>query len=804
MPHLLLAFLLRLPITILVLAITSVIAVAQVATGSVDGRITDGRDNGLPGVNVGLRGTTLGAATQADGSFRIDGVQAGTYTLAVRFIGYKTEEQNITVGEGKPVTVRLTLTEDAAQLGEVIVSASRRAETINETPVSVTVLGAKEIAVQTASTPGNIAAVVGNAVPGLGLSTNQTGNFGQTLRGRNLLVLVDGIPQSTPLRAGSRDIRIIDPGVIERIEVIKGATSIYGNGADGGLINYITKKPVVGQTFGGQTTLGVNSSLPGLDGNTLGYRASQQFYGKQKAFDYVMSGSYDQTGVFKDARGDVISPEYGLGETKTYNGFAKLGYDLTPKDRVEVMYNYFSSRQRSEYVLQNGEYGEFPAIGVRGERPGTDEGTRHNHNAYLVYRGQERLPLRTSFDLTGYWQDFRTIYSVDRTFFENGGQSEINSDKKGLRLNLNTPMLTGEQFSADVTYGVDVLNDRTSQTLVDGRVWAPEMNMRNLAPYAQVRATLFEYLVLKAGARRENIRVGVDDYQTLRTQSGTTYVGGDAVQGSTLKYNTTVYNAGLRYSRFKWLNPFVSYSEGFSLYELGRTLRTASVGGKKVTNIKELETDAVVVRNYEAGLNSQLGPVNVGGVYYISRSDLGANLVQVDGILVPQRLPERVWGYELTLDWAALDQLFIGGSYSWVEGKADRGDNGSFSDADDVYLNSTRITPPKATGYIRYSPFEKLSLNLSYVRSGRRERFQPLARPTATALYASGEGRIKPFDLFNFSAAYQATEKISVGLGVENLLNKAYYPTIAQFYGNDTNYTRGNGARMNLSVGYSF
>ena len=50
-----------------------------------------------------------------------------------------------------------------------------------------------------------------------------------------MLVLIGGVQQSTPLRNGGRDLRIIDPSAIERIEVIKGATSIYSNGADGGI-----------------------------------------------------------------------------------------------------------------------------------------------------------------------------------------------------------------------------------------------------------------------------------------------------------------------------------------------------------------------------------------------------------------------------------------------------------------------------------------------------------------------------------------------------------------------------------------
>ena len=62
------------------------------------------------------------------------------------------------------------------------------------------------------------------------------------MRGENVLIMIDGIPQSSSTRNNDREIRSIDPSVLERIEVVKGATSIYGNGAEGGIINYITQK----------------------------------------------------------------------------------------------------------------------------------------------------------------------------------------------------------------------------------------------------------------------------------------------------------------------------------------------------------------------------------------------------------------------------------------------------------------------------------------------------------------------------------------------------------------------------------
>src|SRR5690606_17954252 len=126
-------------------------------------------------------------------------------------------------------------------LNEVVITAGRHAESISAIPSSVSILNSRDIATQSQINT-DISAVLGNSVPGLGVATDKSTNSGQTLRGRSVLVLIDGIPQSTPLMNGARDIRSIDPSVIERVEVIKGATSIYGNGSAGGIINYITKK----------------------------------------------------------------------------------------------------------------------------------------------------------------------------------------------------------------------------------------------------------------------------------------------------------------------------------------------------------------------------------------------------------------------------------------------------------------------------------------------------------------------------------------------------------------------------------
>lgn len=768
----------------LVLLLVHSVSIAQQGL-SISGKVQTENGASPEGGVVRILQSSYLAPISAKGDYTFSNLTSGTYTLQVNAVGFETATATVTLS-GASQQQNFSLKPGYSQLGEVMISSNRVKETLGHTPVSVTVLTAREIEVQSGINP-NLSNMLTWTVPGLGFANNTTSNVGQTLRGRNLLVLIDGIPQSTPLRAGSRDIRSIDPAVIGRIEVVKGSTSIYGNGADGGLINYITKKPETGKKIGATTTIGLTGNLVGIK-NSLGSRLSQQVYGQVKNFDYIVSGLVDETGVLKDAAGEVISPNYGLGETKSYNAFAKLGYNLQPNQRLEVMYNYFSSRQRSDYVAQAGRYGESPAIGVKGEVLGTDQGTRYNHNGNLAY-SLKNLPAQSELQVNAYFQKFKTIYGFD-DFFYGGGQSVLQSDKKGIRANLVTPFrLATPQLGASVTYGLDVLNDVTSQPLVDGRVWAPKMDMKNMAPYAQLHATLLNDLVLKGGVRYENIDIDVNDYNTLAT--GPNNAGSIAVKGGNLNYNALTFNGGLRYVHYNFFKPYVSYSQGFSIFELGRILRAA-----KENTIQQLNLKPVIVNNYEAGFNTDLQRFNFEGVYYISTSKLGANLVEQDGVFVAQRAAERIEGYELGGSYKAAPWASVGASYAYVEGKIDANKDGDAEDAEDRYLNTMRIAPPKTTAFIRVNPVAPLDLRLDYVSSGARDRF----KPGANGRYARGEGKVTGFHLFNLSAAYRLNSAARLNLGVENLFNTRYYNPIAEFYGSDMEYTRGNGLRYNLSL----
>ena len=94
------------------------------ASSSIDGSVRDEKSNeSLPGATVILVGTSLGAATRLDGTFSIENVPAGSYTLRVTYVGYRTKEMPVKVEAGKSLTVTIKLLAVALNGKEVVVTA---------------------------------------------------------------------------------------------------------------------------------------------------------------------------------------------------------------------------------------------------------------------------------------------------------------------------------------------------------------------------------------------------------------------------------------------------------------------------------------------------------------------------------------------------------------------------------------------------------------------------------------------------------------------------------------------------------
>ena len=675
---------------------------------------------------------------------------------------------------------------------EVVMTASRKRENIKEIPSSVTIVGLKQVQAQL-TVNSDITSILQYTVPSLATSSGQTSNTGQTLRGRQVLVLIDGIPQSTPLRNGARDLRSIDPSVIERIEVIKGASSVYGNGADGGIINYITRKSNSDKKISGISQFGITGQPYG---GTLGFRASQLLSGKiTNKFDYVASLAYERTGYMKDADGVNLSPTYSTAKMDNYNGMLKLGYNINDNQRVEASYIGYASKSDLNLGLKTGKYGITPTIG-EGEGKNmetTPQGTPRNHNFKISY-DNKNLWKGTALNVNLYLQDFRTVYGYSDTFL-NGGQSNVISKKKGARVNFDTQLWNAQNSQAEVIYGVDILNDQTVQKLEDGRYWTPDMDMTNIAPFMLVKIDLLKKLTIKGGLRYENMKVKVGDFNTLSTiKADGTFTKSIFVTGGNLEYNALVANLGLRYNINPMINLFGSFSQAYSINELGRILRTST--SDTITN---LETKPIIVNNYELGATGNITKwLNYEITSYVSTSKLGATFIQSpDRALTIQRAPEVVYGVEGFLHFNPTKWINFGGSYSWMEGITSPKDDGDYS----TKINNSRISAPKVLAYVQVRPTEKLSIGLDMLHAFKQDRFDPNAK---TGLYPYGEGEVPEYTVFNFKSSYEVNKNWRLSLGVENVFNKMYQPAIAWWGARDADFTNSLGMRGTFMVEYKF
>ncbi|WP_028108273.1 TonB-dependent receptor [Ferrimonas futtsuensis] len=680
---------------------------------------------------------------------------------------------------------------DSENIERIVVTGSRIIESIDEVPASITIVTAEQLQddLQVSSELQNMLAI---RVPGMAPSTGSSSNSGQTLRGRAALVMIDGVPQSTPLRNGALGVRTLDPSVIERIEVIKGATSIYGNGAAGGIINYITKKP--GKEHQVELGLSSRASLVKLE-DSQGHRLEGGLNGSVNQFSYVLSAVREENGVQRDAEGDIIGTKYGISESVAQNYFTKLAYQFDDDKSLQLTYNYYESQMDADLVDVVGDINAgiktYAIKNTSGEpNPGEPQGPRGNHNAMLQYQDFEVFS-NTDMTLDGYWQKIENVFFYSPVLANPdegyaGGQSYIKSEKRGFRATFNS-QLEWDQIEGTFIYGADLLNDVTSQPLVDGRIWVPEMDMSNLAFFLQTKWIIADDWVLKAGVRKESIDLDVNDYQTLKLcRSADVCSIPMDVTGGKLEYRATTYNVGLRYMADERFSPFANYSQGADISDIGRLLRTATV-----TDISDIRTEASIIDNYEVGFSSQFDDLMFSLAAYRSTSELGtSNTFDPNtGVYMPVRAPQKIWGYEASLDYAVDDSLSLGATYSWVEGK----------DTDkDVYLGARQISAPKLTAFLDWRPVDNAKLSLTYLHVGSRDRFDPV-----DGKYVGDQGPIDSYDLFNLSSRYQLGNW-ELFAGIENLFNEDYYPATSQAYTYGGYNTKGLGTTLNLGAKIRF
>lgn len=212
--------------------------------GEIQGRVVDAQTGeALPGANVQILGSLLGAGADAKGAFVIKRVSPGAYTLRASLIGYQTARAEVTVEVDSVSRVAFALNASTLEMNEVVVTASRQPEEIQTAVVSISALSG-EAALRRNALRMDAAL---ESIPGVSLveqnvNVRNSSGYNRGL-GSRVLILIDGVP-ALPTDFGNMNWDILPVTDFERVEVIKGPSSaLYGSFALGGVINIITKAP---------------------------------------------------------------------------------------------------------------------------------------------------------------------------------------------------------------------------------------------------------------------------------------------------------------------------------------------------------------------------------------------------------------------------------------------------------------------------------------------------------------------------------------------------------------------------------
>ena len=216
--------------------------VSSYAQNSISGKVTSAGE-ALPYVNVYLKKTKLGTATDENGFFEIKNISDGTYTIAISSIGFKPKYLKISFSGNKKVVQNFTLNESNS-LEEIVVSGTLKPVTKSNSPVPVEVYS--KTFFKKNPTPSIFESMqnVNGVRPQLNCNVCNTGDIHiNGLEGPYTFVLIDGMPIVSGLST-VYGLTGIPQALIERVEVVKGpASTLYGSEAVGGIINIITKKP---------------------------------------------------------------------------------------------------------------------------------------------------------------------------------------------------------------------------------------------------------------------------------------------------------------------------------------------------------------------------------------------------------------------------------------------------------------------------------------------------------------------------------------------------------------------------------
>ncbi|MNR90321.1 Ferric aerobactin receptor precursor [compost metagenome] len=588
-----------------------------------------------------------------------------------------------------------------AKLPTIVMTATRTPKSISEIAGTVQTISADQIAQQAG--PGRkVADVLAQLVPSLAPSSGTSSNYGQTMRGRNVLVMIDGVSQ-TGSRDVARQLNSISPNMIDHIEVVSGATSIYGSGATGGIINIITKRADKSEPVSFQTKLGVTSA-DNFRGDSLAYQVGQTASFANDKGDGFFGLDYTNRGSQFDGNGDRISLSPWQGstmDTDTIDMNGRLNFNLTDNQSLSFGAQYYKDEQDTEYGPDYSYLLTKTAPSLKAIKGWSLDNQPFTERYAFNTQYQNQDFLGQVLNVEAYYRNEKSRfvpygYSADGV---NVKQSQSNVDYAGIRSTLQSDLVVADR-DLKLTYGLDYDWEKDHQWADyytpsnNGLVYTPtgekqgsgpDTEIQNIGTFIQGDYAVTDQLNIQAGVRYQYVQADTDSYLTARKPY--TLMAADSTDSDKF-----LFNLGAVYKLNDVQQIYANFSQGYSYPDVQRVLRDVAAYTLTTSGIAP-----ITVNSYELGwrLNQDTG-LNLGltGFYNTSdkvvqfNSDRSVNVVDTD---------QRVYGAEATVSYPFMENYKVGGTLGYTRGQ--------YKDVANNWheLNAFAVSPMKGTLFAEWN-----------------------------------------------------------------------------------------------------
>lgn len=665
------------------------------------------------------------------------------------------------------------------QLAPIVMTATRTAKSIAEVAGTVQTIRGDEIA-QQAGAGRKVADVLAQLVPSLAPSSGNTSNYGQTMRGRNVLVMIDGVSQ-TGSRDVARQLNSISPNMIDHIEVVSGATSIYGSGATGGIINIITKRANKSEPVSFQTKLGLTSA-DNFRGDSLAYQVGQTASFSNDKVDGFLGLDYANRGSQFDGNGDRISLSPWQGstmDTDTIDVNGRLNFNLTDNQSLSFGAQYYKDEQDTEYgpdysYLKTKTQPSYKAI----------KGWSSDNQPFT-----ERYAFNTQYqnqDFLGQILNVEAYYRNEKSRFVPYGysadgvdvkQSQSNVDYAGIRSTVQSDLKVAER-DLKLTYGLDYdwekdhqwaefykpSNNGLSYTATgETQGSGPDTKIQNIGTFLQGDYALTDRLNVQSGVRYQYVQADTDSYLTARKPY--TLMAADSTDSDKF-----LFNLGAVYKLTDAQQVYANFSQGYSYPDVQRVLRDVAAYTLTTSGIAP-----ITVNSYELGwrLNQDDG-LNLGltGFYNTSdkvvqfNSDRSVNIVDTD---------QRVYGAEANVSYPFMENYKVGGTLGYTRGQ--------YKDAANNWheLNAFAVSPVKGTLFAEWNNDEGYGVRaqMQAIQGTNKAYKDDQALNAAGLTDSNSAAEIKGYTTMDVLAHFPMA-KGRVDFGVYNVWGNQYKTVFAQ------------------------